>query len=616
MSRGVAVWACLLRVAISPSPAIADDRDNCLFCHQYTGLAYPSESRDELRLLSVDAGYYEQALGPHARLACTDCHDADAARVIPHGKMPVVSCTQVCHLSSTTSTVKRFSHENVAAMLETSAHNSAALTDLHHTGGPLIRPDQSQCLFCHDEPVFRNVANLLPEIGNVVGRAMDRCDVCHLQQMPIDVAFAMQHVAARLLPARPSVEQAQVCAVCHSDPLFQEHYGAHDPVSSYLHSYHGKAALLGDKSTAGCVSCHVRDGANGHMMLAAADPNSSVHESNIADSCRSLACHPGADPAIAATAVHLELAAARGTAAHFLALCFVVLTTAAFTPWALVSVLELLHFVFGRKSDEVHRIEHLAQRIQQHPEGRAKLQRYTPLQRYQHWYLAFVFIALALTGLPLKFADQAWSRFVVDGLGGVAIAGNIHHWLGVALLVGLAAHAAYVVWGIRQRMRRARRDGNPISLWQALNQLPLWLTWDDAKNLWWLVRYSLFLEKVPPPFERFSLKEKFGYLAVFWGSVLLGVTGIILWSEQLASRLLGGEGLTLAAIAHADEAFLAVSYIGILHLSDVLLSPHAVPLSMATLTGRTPAGVLAAWHRGMVERIARELGIEQAEAPQ
>ena len=426
------------------------------------------------------------------------------------------------------------------------------------------------------------------------------------------MAYHLRHVVARLAPARATLETAQICAVCHSDPKILSEHGMHDAVASFGFSFHGKAALLGETTTADCLACHVRSGANVHLMLGPGNPQSAVHVDRVADSCRSLACHPGADPGLASAGVHLDFTAARETFEFVLAAAFVTLTLAAFGPWLLLAILELLHTVLGRHSAEEVRTAQLAQALLRTPEGRKRLQRYTPLQRLQHWYLAFTFTILAVTGLPLKFADHTWARAVVETLGGLSVTRHVHHWTGVALMLGLIAHLVYVVRTLVNNMKVAGPDGRRPTFVQALTALPMWLGLQDLRNARHMAAHLLFLRPDPPAFERFSLKEKFGYMAVFWGSVMLGVTGLIMWGEQMASHVLGGRAVTLSSIAHSDEAFLAVTYIGILHLADVLFSPHAFPMSRATVTGLTPIGVLAKWHRGQVERVARELGITPA----
>ena len=91
---------------------------------------------------------------------------------------------------------------------------------------------------------------------------------------------------------------------------------------------------------------------------------------------------------------------------------------------------------------------------------------------------------------------------------------------------------------------------------------------------------------------------------MFWGTALLGLTGVVLWGEQLVSHLVTGRVLNIALIAHTYEAFLALIHVGILHIVNVILQPNVFPLSLATITGDTPPAELAENHAELVNDVA------------
>ena len=589
--------------------ARADDLENCLFCHQYRGLGRYNAAAGQLHVFYVRPDYVRDRLGPHARLACTDCHDRAAVSVVPHQPVARVDCTRQCHLHDPSGLEQRFTHANVADMLARSAHPPEVLAQLQFSGGPLLQTGQSQCLYCHDEPVFRDSTGAIPLLAALGPRRFDRCDVCHTQQLPVDIAYYLRHIAARLQPERASLELAQVCAVCHSDTTVEKTYGLPDTVASYIRSYHGKAALLGDQKTASCVSCHIAVGGNAHLMLGQKDPRSSVNPTHVADACRSTACHPGAEKALAAAAVHLDLPIDRGSIEYALAAAFILLTIFTFGPSMLIVVLELFALVIGREHHGAAQMLRLTESVWAHPEGRRLLTRFSVSQRVQHWVLAALFALLALTGFPLKFADRSWSRAVIDAFGGLDYSRLVHHWAGLALVTGLLAHLVYVLWTMRLQTRAARAAGQKRGLFAAIGALPMWIGPADVKKTFQLLGYLLHLRKDKPDFGRFTVKEKFEYLGVFWGTTLLGLTGILLWGQQLSTHFISGRFLNLALIAHTYEAFLAIIHVGILHLINVIFEPAVFPLSLATLTGKTPLTELAEEHADQVRDAARELGI-------
>ncbi len=607
--RTAAALCALAAPLAAPSPADADDPDNCLLCHRYRGLGRIETDSDRVHLYFTDPDYSQHRLGPHARLACTDCHERAEVGVIPHQPVTRVDCARQCHLSDATGLQRLFSHENVASMLQRSVHREQTLVDLQTANGPLLGEGQSVCLYCHDEPVFRDPARVMPAFSELAGRVFDRCDVCHSAVVPVDIEYYVRHVASRFQPARPTLAIAQVCAVCHSDPRVCRDHEMPDSVASFVRSFHGKAALLGDETTANCLSCHVAAGENAHLMLGRENPAASIHETRIADSCRSTACHPGAEKSIAEAAVHLDLPTAHGTFEFALAGLFILLTILTFGPSAVLVMLDLVQVLVGRKHAKDEHMEALADSILRHPLGPALLTRFTVQQRLEHWILVALFVLLVVTGFPLKFADETWARIIVRSFGGLQITRTLHHWAGVALILGFLWHLYGVLVDVLRKTRSRRAQGDSGSLRKTWVQMPMWITWGDVKKTFDLLAYLLFLRKNRPGFGRFSPTEKFEYLGVFWGTLLLGITGALLWGEQLSSRFLGGRAFNIASIAHTYEAFLAVIHVGILHIYNVILAPRVFPLSTATIDGRTPMAKLAEEHGELIVEAAAELGL-------
>lgn len=602
-------------ILLTAQPALGADPDNCLFCHKYAGLSRFDREEGRVRVFHVDPNYSLKKLGPHSRLKCTDCHDREEVGVIPHLPTTTVDCTRQCHLVNPHGKSRRFSHENVSSMLEQSVHTPDILRDLEFTGGPLLGKDQSFCLYCHDEPIFRDPSGMNPGIADTGAWSSDRCDVCHQVQVPAEIDYYFRHIASRLQPARPTLESTQICAICHSDPAVRAKHGLRESVASYMRSFHGKAALLGDQRTASCVSCHIATDSNVHLMLSANDRASSVHPLNVGDSCRSTVCHPGADRGLGRAGVHLDLPSAQGTAEFALAVAFILLTALTFLPSLLLVLLELFRLVIGRRHDEGGQIRRKIDRLNQDPIGRRLLQRFTVFQRVQHWTLAVLFILLALTGFPMKFAAKDWAKTLIDAFGGLGPARAIHHWCGIALIVGLALHVFYMIWIIRKRQIAARVEGRQLGFVIALITNPIWISLNDLKKTLHLLAYLVGLRSQRPAFGRFSIRDKFEYIGVFWGTVLLGATGIILWGEQLSSHLVSGRLLNLALIAHTYEAFLAVIHVGILHICNVMLAPSVFPISLATVTGQTPTDELAESHSEFVDEVASRLE-EEARKPE
>jgi len=594
----VALGLCVT-IGLAALPARAADTENCLSCHRYRSLARVEKKSGLVDSYHVDPDYYDRALGPHARLRCTDCHERSEVDVIPHKPVRPVDCTRTCHLIDPARAEVRFSHENIDRMLESSVHSLAVLGRSNDLLARPLRPGQSKCLLCHDEPVFRrDTRNWLAQVAPV-----DRCNVCHTGQQAIDTPYAYWHVYARSRPARSHRDLVRSCGLCHSDRRIREAFHLPDSTASYLASFHGKAMQLGSESTAGCLDCHVGTMQNVHMMPKHDDQAAPTNPSQLGNTCRTPACHPTAGVRITSAAVHLDLSASRGIE-YLIGLLFILLIVSTFGPSALLVMLELLQVVVGRHDPGHHQRCRLAEQMLASPAGRRALTRFTPHQRVQHWGLVICFTVLVLTGFPIKFADRPWAEWLVHFMGGLSVARHLHRYAGLVLLLGLVYHLVYVaVFAWRQKHEPGR------SWWAVGRSLPMVMNAADLRQLFHLLKYLLFLERTRPAADRFSLEEKFEYFGVFWGTVLLGVTGVVMWGNAWFTQHVPGRLLTIAVIVHTFEALLALLHVGVIHMVGVIFSPSVLPMSLAMFTGITPTEEMAEAHAGMLEQAAQEMNL-------
>lgn len=617
--RSFPLWATLaalllitppLEAQVPSSPAsylgLESDPENCLSCHRFRGLSRLDPPTQELRLFFCSAEYYAYRQGPHARLRCTACHERKEVMVIPHQVKTPVDCTRTCHIVPASGVEIRFSHQSVADSLEQSAHSRTILSKLTFDR-PLLRPGQSTCLYCHDQPMFPGRTDL-PEAAPC-GNVGMRCDTCHNEELPVDTSYYASHVLSRLQPARPLSQLAQTCAVCHSDLAIIAQMKSHDTVASYLHSFHGKAKLLGSAATATCVNCHASEDGNIHAMLGKEDPRSSIHESQLPTTCRTTACHPGAPPGMTEAAVHLDLNPAARTPEFYVAALFVTLTAAVMIVYFVLILLELISQIVRPRHAEHERLVRLAHKLQGTREGRALLMRMSVHERIQHWVLVINFVLLVATGMPIKFADHAWSAKLIGLMGGLSWARFIHRVCGVILLAAFVYHLGYLTASFVRRVRKARADGKKDHLWRMLADSPMVVTPQDVRQFGQLFLYLLFRRRERPRFGHFNFMQKFEYWAVFWGMPVMGLSGLALWGAPWVSEFVSGRVLNFAFIIHSDEAYLAFIYIAVVHMFSVIFAPSVFPLSLGSLSGQVPAEELAEGHSGALEQVAARLNV-------
>ncbi len=205
-------------------------------------------------------------------------------------------------------------------------------------------------------------------------------------------------------------------------------------------------------------------------------------------------------------------------------------------------------------------------------EGRARVrayERFNVQQRLQHIVLFISFTLLAVTGLPIKYAETAWASRVAALFGGMDAMLYIHLF-GASMMIAVAVnHLLYLLFGVIVGEFSTAMFPTP----------------KDFKDLFDNIRYQLGLTDQEPKFGRYSYKEKFDYWAVFWGMFIMVGSGLVLWFPSIAVKYIPLWAIEAARVAHSDEAILAVAAIFIWHMYNVHFRPRVFPMSLVWWTG-------------------------------
>jgi hypothetical protein len=78
--------------------------------------------------------------------------------------------------------------------------------------------------------------------------------------------------------------------------------------------------------------------------------------------------------------------------------------------------------------------------------------------------------------------------------------------------------------------------------------------------------YNLGLAKKRPQMGRYTFEEKAEYWALIWGTIIMGITGFMMWNPVFTTSLLPGEFIPASKAAHGGEALLAVMAIVVWHM--------------------------------------------------
>ena len=198
------------------------------------------------------------------------------------------------------------------------------------------------------------------------------------------------------------------------------------------------------------------------------------------------------------------------------------------------------------------------------------LQRFSLRQRVEHFLVMSIFTLLALTGFPQKFYDAGWSHAIVSLFGGMERLRFMHRMCGVAFATLSMLHVVTV--GFKIAIGRARPTLVPNR--------------KDFSDAVLTIRYYLGLSDHHAAFDRFDYRQKFEYWGLLLGGVLMVATGLILYSPLLALRLLPGEFVPAAKVAHSNEGLMAFLVVITWHVYNAHLSPDTFPFDTSIFTGK------------------------------
>jgi cytochrome b subunit of formate dehydrogenase len=213
-------------------------------------------------------------------------------------------------------------------------------------------------------------------------------------------------------------------------------------------------------------------------------------------------------------------------------------------------------------------------------------------ERAQHLNLAINFTILVITGFALSFPKAFWVSPITDVPAGMTIRGFLHRLCGVATVFLGGYHILYCAF--TKRGRGIIKDMIP-GLKDAVD------LWETLKNNFFINRPAKTL-KMP----RFNFREKLEYLGLIWGTLVMTVTGFILWFEVEWLKYFPKWTFDVARTIHFYEAILATLTIIVWHFYSVIFNPDIYPMSWAWITGDLTEHEMEEEHGLELERIKAE----------
>jgi cytochrome b subunit of formate dehydrogenase len=576
-------------------PMFIEGKMSCLSCHRTHQVTDASETEK----YSCGACHtqveqdYRTSVHRLARLhgnktaaTCADCHDGhhvkhptDPASLVSRERIPQ-TCGK-CHsnqsvitadyvrlpisLPSYTESVHGTKTTNGLPAVCTDCHGVHSLQGANEPTSEINRQNlPATCGKCHEKASQEYV-------GSVHGRAValgikdsPSCTDCHDEHLIL-------HIEDPKAATNTSNMAHATCGKCHQDPAMAARYGLPiEVIESYDDSYHGWAIRRGGKAVAVCVDCHTT-----HDVRSELDPASSIHKSNVVMTCAK--CHPNSNIEFASSYSHLL---ARGKMMVH--------------DWVRVIYLWLIALVLGGMF--VHNliifIHAMRAHRKKHDEEPA-YQRMTMDEVIQHIVLAVSFIGLGITGFALRFPDTWWAH----GLAGMGMSEEIRRLIHRGLAVVLVLSSFYHVWFLLFTKR-----GKKLLV-------AIFPKFSDIGEVIGNMLYYFGLRKEPPRFGMYDYTQKAEYWALIWGTIVMGVTGVVLWFPAIATGWLPAWVVRVCETIHYYEAILAVSAIVIWHFFFVIVLPKEYPMSWTWITGRMSKHEWKETH----PRAAEEMGEEPKE---
>src|SRR5271157_5042978 len=430
------------------------------------------------------------------------------------------------------------------------------------------------CAQCHKEIARQFDESVHGEAVKSGVRDAPVCIDCHGEHLIMDPSNPASPLSAENI-------SAQTCGRCHGDSRLALRYDLPlDRLPSYAVSYHGLALKEGKVTAANCASCH-----GVHDILPPSDPRSTINAANLRKTCGQ--CHKGVTEAkFTIGPVHVQTEAGPNHP---------VVEWIRWTYWVLIPVtlgFMLLHNL----------LDFLSKLIRRRPrrESGEMVLRMNLWFRVAHWGIMVSFPTLVFTGFALKYPESWWSKPLLLWEAGTGVRGGLHRTAAIVMLLATFYHFAHLALKKRDRS----------FLWAMIPTIK------DATDMLDVFRYNLGLTKEEPKFAKFNYAEKMEYWAFLWGTVVMGLSGFLLWFNNFTLRYFPKWVTDAATAVHWYEALLATFSILLWHIYFVSFDPVVYPMDTAWLDGKVPADHYRHTRPGYYRELGRAGLLETPEEPE
>ncbi len=522
---------------------------SCLDCHAVNG--------DMSSIMSA-ANPKSTIFRANISQTCGRCH-SDAS-VVSNGTglstRPALAYAESVH-------GKALSRGNLKAAVCTDCHRAHDILPGTNSSSPIAKFNVAQtCGKCHGQ-IFQEFNDSVHGVSLQRGNFQSpNCADCH------GIHGIKSHTESRTALGLTG------CSQCHDGVRLTQEYGIPSGrVSSFEDSYHGRALKHGSDVVADCASCH-----GVHNILPSTNPKSLIYPENLVTTCGQ--CHIGAGTNFAVGKVHLDTPASQDIGSigiNWVRNIYLFLIFTVVGGMLLHNGIIWYRKVVAKRNATVRTVNRMSRN-----------------QRVQHWLLLTSFIVLVITGFALQYPD-GWLGLLAGG--SEAVRRIIHRIAAVIMIAVGVYHVGYLVLSSEGRT------------WM-LDMLP---AKKDFTDFWQNFMHFVFKKGDPPKFARFRYADKAEYWAVVWGTILMGLTGLMIWFKVGMFSFLPRWAVDIAIAIHFYEAVLATLAIVVWHFYHVIFDPDVYPLNWAFYDGKMSEEMFKEEHEQAWEDMQAEKEAEESE---
>ncbi|MBN1996825.1 cytochrome c3 family protein [candidate division KSB1 bacterium] len=341
----------------------------------------------------------------------------------------------------------------------------------------------------------------------------------------------------------------ETCGPCHSkyNKLNKKYGLRRNPVESYYQSYHGLATAGGSINAAKCTSCHAK-----HKILPKTDPQSFIFPGNLEKTCGQ--CHEGSTENFSKSYIHTRPLSSEERLENIVKNVYIIIIVLVIGGMVVHNSIIMIYYI----RQKYHMLK-----------AARTIQRFNKQWIIQHILLIVTFFTLVFTGFGIKFADTAPMLFLTQLGIGVTVRGALHR-IAAVILIGTGLYHLYYLF--------IHREGKG-----ELNHL--FFQKKDSLHLVENMKFFIQKSNKKPRFSRYGYIEKVEYWAMVWGTLIMAMTGAVLWFPEAATKFFPSWIIKVAETIHYWEAVLATLSIITYHFFFVIFHPEHYPLNLTFLTG-------------------------------